>query len=210
MRLDFNWERIFLCRIHYSVDGVFKNQKRVEDSFHVTAKRITLLAPRRQNSPWFWDTHTCGSMEGGLASSQVSPAENRIPLGSVHPSWVCNPWRNPGCPPERLTALTRNLVKRRLLTLSLCIRGADWQCMQRGHWLWTRTQGWTTDDILNKTQMCTVFSEHGNTRHFDLLLGAQFKWKLWSWESFSGVMETVLDTHYDGWERQWWEGHDGM
>lgn len=53
MRLDFNWERIFLSRTHYSVDWVFKNQKRVEDSFHVTAKRITLLAPRRQNSPWF-------------------------------------------------------------------------------------------------------------------------------------------------------------
>lgn len=29
-------------------------------------------------------------------------------------------------------------------------------------------------------------------------------------ESFSGIMETVLDTHDDGWEREWWEGRDGM
>lgn len=69
-------------------------------------------------------------MEGGLVSSQFSPAENRIPLGSVDPSWVCDPWRNPGYPPERLTALIRNLVKRRLLTLSLCIRGADSACSE--------------------------------------------------------------------------------
>ena len=31
--------------------------------------------------------------------------------------------------------------------------------------------------------MCTVISGPGNTRHFGLLLGAQFKVKLWSWES---------------------------
>lgn len=55
--------------------------------------------------------------------------------------------------------------------------------MHQGHWFWTKTKDWTTDNISNKTQMCTVFSGLGNTRHFDLLLGAQFKVKLWSWES---------------------------
>lgn len=130
MRLDFNWGGIFVYRINCFVDQVFKNEKRVD--FHVIAKRIMHLAKWRQNSLWFRDTDTCGSMEG-WCTSQVNTAANRIPLGSADPSWVCDQWRNPGCPPERLTALIRNLVKRHLLPLSLCIQGAD--CTQRGHWL---------------------------------------------------------------------------
>jgi len=111
-----------MSRINCFVDQVFKNQKRVD--FHVTAKRITRSAKRRQNSPRFRDMDICGSMEG-WCTSQVNTAANRIPLGSADPSWVCDQWRNPGCLPERLTALIRNLVKRHLLTLSLCIQGAD-------------------------------------------------------------------------------------
>lgn len=43
-----------------------------------------------------------------------------------------------------------------------------------------------------------MFSGLGNTRHFDLLLGAQFKWKLWSWESlFPGSWR-------QSWRQWWW------
>lgn len=46
-----------------------------------------------------------------------------------------------------------------------------------------KNTGWTTDNIPNKTQLCTMFSGPRNMRHCDLLLGVKFKRKLWSWES---------------------------
>lgn len=63
---------------------------------------------------------------------------------------------------------------------------------------------WT---IFQTRHRCAQFS--GNTRHFHFLLGAQFIWKLWSWESFCGAMETVVDTHDDGWDTEWWAERGG-
>lgn len=87
--------------------------------------------------------------------------------------------------------------------------------MHWGHWLWTKTHDGqqTIFQTRHRPDVAQCFFLLGpdNTRHLDLLLGAQFKVKLSSWESlyFSRLWrqswtQMMMD------ETEWWGEHDGM
>lgn len=119
MRLDFNREGIFMSRIDYFRDWAFKTKKKLKILFLLFPKQCWHRkdkTPCSSEVPTVTDALRVCILEGHTAA-------NRIPLGSVDPTWVCDHGENK-VPSKRITALIKNLVKGpkgHLLTLRLCI-----------------------------------------------------------------------------------------